>query len=199
MSEQKHQAPCNPFVPVLEENCSDDLKINDSIHLLSTNIPATHSKRRNSAYKKGAKEHQYNKIPVSLLPNDPKTGILPDFQQPVITPHCAAGLLQLFVKKGEYIYARPGDIVLLESCDHIVQVYIAYGERTKRAVRNGTLKDFLLQLPQQKFARLSRFCAVNLDRLSGGNYNQQVFEFDFRVSIKLKHSLPVAAFKTIGI
>lgn len=199
MSEQKHQASYNSFVPVSAENCSEDLKISNGTQLLSTNIPTTHSRRRNSAYKKGAKEHLNNKLPVPLLPEDQGPRILPALHQPIITPDCSAGLLQLFVKKGEYIYARPADIVLIESCDHIVQVYIAYGEKSKRAVRNGTLKDLLLQLPQHKFARLSRFCAVNLDRLSGGNYNQQVFEFDFRVSIKLKHSLPVAAFKTIGI
>jgi DNA-binding LytR/AlgR family response regulator len=175
MSEQKGHVPGNT-----------DLKINDGIQLLSTTIPPpAPGKRRNSGYKKAAREHLYNILPPPLLPGDQEHGR-------------SIELLQLFVKKGEYIYARPGDIVLIESCDHIVQVYLAYGEKTKRAVRNGTLKDFLLQLPQQKFARLGRFCAVNLDRLSGGNYNQQCFEFDFRVSIKLKHSLPVSVFKTIG-
>jgi DNA-binding LytR/AlgR family response regulator len=119
--------------------------------------------------------------------------------QPAVTTSNGSALLQLFVKKGEYIYARPCDIVLIESCDHMVQVHIAYGEKVKRALRNGTLKDFLQQLPSQQFVRLSRFCAVNLNRLSGGNYNQQVFEFDFRVPIKLKHPLPFSIFKTIGI
>jgi hypothetical protein len=163
----------------------DKVTIDTGIQLLSTTIPPpAPGKRRNSAYKKSAREHLYNILPP-LLPGDQEHGRSPQ-------------LLQLFVKKGEYIYARPGDIVLIESCDHLVQVYLAYGEKTKRAVRNGTLKDFLLQLPQQKFARLGRFCAVNLDRLSGGNYNQQAFEFDFRVSIKLKHSLPASIFKAIG-
>ena len=123
--------------------------------------------------------------------------MLPVFDQPAINQR--GNLLQLFVKKGEYVYARPCDIVLVESCDHMVQVYVACGEKVKRAVRNGSLKDFLMQLPQHEFVRLSRFCAVNLNRLSGGNYNQQLFEFDFRVSIKLKHTLPASVFKTIGI
>ncbi|MBO9205454.1 MULTISPECIES: LytTR family DNA-binding domain-containing protein [Niastella] len=197
MSEQKDNVTSSAFVP---GSAGKDLKINEGIQLINTNIPPhTPGKRRNSAYKKGATEHLYNKLPAPLLPHEQEPDNLPDLPRPAITTPLTKGLLQLFVKKGEYIYARPADIVLIESCDHLVQVYIAYGEKAKRAVRNGTLKDFLLQLPQHQFVRLSRFCAVNLDRLSGGNYNQQVFEFDFRVSIKLKHTLPVSAFKTIGI
>ncbi len=65
-------------------------------------------------------------------------------------------------------------------------------------MRYDTLKDFLSQLPQNQFIRLGRFCAVNVDRLSGGNYNQQSFEFDFKVSIKLKHAISLATFKNIG-
>ena len=118
---------------------------------------------------------------------------------PSAQPDAVMPLLRLFVKKGEYVYARPADIVLIESCDHLVKVYIGTGEKIKRAVRNGTLKEFLSQLPSQQFLRLGRFCAVNTSRLSGGNYQEQVFEFDFRLSIKLKHTLPFAAFKSIGI
>jgi hypothetical protein len=107
-------------------------------------------------------------------------------------------LFRLFVKNGEYAYARPNDIVMIESCDHMVKVYVAFNEKIKKTVRHNTLKDFLLQLPKEQFLRISRFCAVNIYRLSGGNCNDQTFEFDFRVSIKLKHSISQAAFGNIG-
>ena len=32
-------------------------------------------------------------------------------------------LFRLFVKKGEYVYARAKDIIIVESCDHLVKVY----------------------------------------------------------------------------
>ena len=108
------------------------------------------------------------------------------------------GLFRLFVKNGEYVYARPNDIIMIESCDHLIKVYVAFGDKIKKTVRRNTLKDFLLQLPNSQFMRIGRFCAVNIRRLSGGNCSQQTFEFDFKVSIKLKHSISQAAFGNIG-
>ncbi|GEO11940.1 LytTR family transcriptional regulator DNA-binding domain-containing protein [Segetibacter aerophilus] len=110
----------------------------------------------------------------------------------------AKDLFRLFVKNGDYVYARPDDIVMMESCDHLVKVYVAFDDTIKKTVRANTLKDFLLQLPKTQFLRIGRFCAVNTRRLSGGNYNDQTFEFDFKVSIKLKHAISLAAFGTIG-
>jgi len=107
-------------------------------------------------------------------------------------------LFRLFVKNGEYAYARPNDIIMMESCDHLVKVYLAFNDKIKKTIRHNTLKDFLLQLPQDQFKRIGRFCAVNLHRLTGGNCNEQTFEFDFNVSIKLKHSISNTAFTNIG-
>jgi hypothetical protein len=33
-------------------------------------------------------------------------------------------LFRLFVKNGEYVYAQPQDILMIESCDHMVKVYL---------------------------------------------------------------------------
>lgn len=110
----------------------------------------------------------------------------------------APDILRLFVKNGEYVYARPNDIVMIESCDHLVKVYLAYDNKYKKTIRSSTLKDFLLQLPEKQFLRIGRFCAVNSKRLSGGNYNEQSFEFDFRISIKLKHAISHTLFNAIG-
>ena len=107
-------------------------------------------------------------------------------------------LLRLFVKKGEYVYARPNDIVLIESCDHTVTVYLASENKYKKTIRSNTLKEFLLQLPPNQFLRISRFCAINSNRLSGGSYNEQSFEFDFRITIKLKHTISHKHFNAIG-
>src|SRR3954451_14321576 len=75
-------------------------------------------------------------------------------------------LFRLFVKNGEYVYARPDDIIMIESCDHLVKVYLVVGGKVKKTIRHNTLKDFLLQLPNTQFMRIGRFCAVNMLRLS---------------------------------
>jgi len=107
-------------------------------------------------------------------------------------------LLRLFVKNGEYVYARPNDIIMIESCDHLVKVHPAIDSNVKKAVRNNTLKDFLLLLPQEQFTRIGRFCAVNIARLSGGNCKEQTFEFDFKISVKLKRAISQSHFTAIG-
>jgi DNA-binding LytR/AlgR family response regulator len=107
-------------------------------------------------------------------------------------------LFRLFVKNGEYVYARPHDILMIESCDHMVKVYLLVNDKPKKTIRHNTLKDFLLQLPQNQFVRIGRFCAVNTQRISGGNCNDQTFEFDFKISIKLKHAISQSAFSNIG-
>ena len=87
---------------------------------------------------------------------------------------------------------------MIESCNHLVYVYLAVNGAIKKTIRTSTLKDFLLQLPADNFLRISRFYAINIQRLSGGNCNEQTFEFDFKLTIKLKHTLPQAIFKNIG-
>ncbi|ULQ53225.1 LytTR family transcriptional regulator DNA-binding domain-containing protein [Flavihumibacter fluvii] len=113
----------------------------------------------------------------------------PDIQKP---------LFRLFVKNGEYIYARPDDILMVESADHLVKVYLQVDGKVKKTVRPNTLKCFLEQLSGAPFARFGRFCAVNMSRISGGNFHEQSFEFDFKVTIKLSHSLPHHIFSCIG-
>ncbi|HEY6505770.1 MAG TPA: LytTR family transcriptional regulator DNA-binding domain-containing protein, partial [Chitinophagaceae bacterium] len=108
-------------------------------------------------------------------------------------------LFRLFVKHFEYVYARPNDIIMIESCDHLVKVYVGVGERAKLTLRHNTLKDFLSQLPATHFLRIGRFCAINIQRLTGGNCNEQVFEFDFKISIKPKHFVSHSVFTNIGI
>lgn len=115
-----------------------------------------------------------------------------NFEKHTVSP------FRLYLKKGEYIYARPEDILMIESCDHMVKVYLGVDGKAILTVRSNTLKDFLLQLPKNKFIRISRFCAINLQRLSSGNYNKQTFEFDFKISIKLKYSISHSVFTAIG-
>lgn len=107
-------------------------------------------------------------------------------------------LFRLFVKNGEYVYARSVDIIMIESCDHLVKVHLGVGGKVKLTIRHNTLKDFLLQLPENQFMRIGRFCAINICRLSGGNCNRQVFEFDYTISIKLKHTVSNTVFTCIG-
>lgn len=108
-------------------------------------------------------------------------------------------LFRLSIKKDEYVYARAEDIVLVESCDHLVKVYVAFGNNFKKTVRPNTLKDFLKLLPVDQFMRLSRFCAVNTKRLSGGNSQEQTFEFDFKLSIRPTKPVPYSVFAQIGV
>ncbi|MEP7109465.1 MAG: LytTR family DNA-binding domain-containing protein [Ferruginibacter sp.] len=127
-----------------------------------------------------------------LLRNNPET------KTSVTSYQNTTNLFRLFVKNGEYVYARPNDIIMIESCDHMVKVYLASNDKIKKTIRHNTLKDFLLQLPQDQFMRIGRFCAINILRLTGGNCNEQTFEFDFKVSVKLKHAISNTAFTTIG-
>ncbi len=115
-----------------------------------------------------------------------------------VEPENKTNLFRLFVKNGEYVYARPDDIIMIESCDHLVKVHLAINGQVKKAVRNNTLKDFLLQLPKDQFTRIGRFCAVNIARLSGGNCKEQTFEFDFKILVKLKRALSQSYFANIG-
>ncbi|HEY5772837.1 MAG TPA: LytTR family transcriptional regulator DNA-binding domain-containing protein [Chitinophagaceae bacterium] len=114
-------------------------------------------------------------------------------------PQYSDNLFRLFVKHFEYVYARPYDIIMIESCDHLVKVYVGVDGKAKLTMRHNTLKDFLSQLPQTYFLRIGRFCAINIQRLTGGNCNNQVFEFDFKISIKLKHSVSHTVFSSLGI
>jgi hypothetical protein len=108
-------------------------------------------------------------------------------------------LIRLSVKDGEYTYARPNDIVMIESCDHLIIVYVALGNnKVRKTVRYCSLKDFLIELPKNNFTRINRFCAINVMRLSGGNYHQQIFEFDYCISLKPKHPVPHKIFNAIG-
>lgn len=107
-------------------------------------------------------------------------------------------VFRLFIKNGQYVYARAADIIMIESCDHLVKVYLGISNKAKLTLRHNTLKDFLLQLPPSQFMRIGRFCAVNVTRLSGGNCNDQTFEFDFKISLKLAHSVSHKVFSAIG-
>jgi DNA-binding LytR/AlgR family response regulator len=107
-------------------------------------------------------------------------------------------LFRIFIKNGEYAFARPKDIVMIESCNHFINVYLANGNKIKKGIRNNTLKDFFKELPKREFVRISRFCVVNSTRLSGCNYNEQILEFDFRIAVKPKRSFSKTVFNTLG-
>ncbi|HET6994084.1 MAG TPA: LytTR family transcriptional regulator DNA-binding domain-containing protein [Chitinophagaceae bacterium] len=127
------------------------------------------------------------------------------FQPPAVLPKPVTesprteDIFRLFVKHFDYVYARPNDIIMIESCDHLVKVYVGVGEKAKLTLRHNTLKDFLSKLPSTHFLRIGRFCAINIKRLTGGNCNEQVFEFDFKISVKLKHFVSHTVFTRIGI
>src|SRR6476646_8987569 len=85
-----------------------------------------------------------------------------DAEIPQTTYQNFKDLFRLFVKNGEYVYARANDIIMIESCDHLVKVYLGINSAAKLTVRHNTLKDFLSQLPETQFIRINRFCAVNI-------------------------------------
>src|SRR5688572_21318156 len=66
-------------------------------------------------------------------------------------PATQQSIFRLSVKHYEYVYARPDDIVMIESCDHLVRVYVGVEGRSRLATRHNTLKEFLLQLPSTQF------------------------------------------------
>lgn len=111
------------------------------------------------------------------------------------SPH----LLRLSIKAGEYTYAKPDDIVMIESSDHFTVVHVVQQPgKVKTTLRNACLKKVLLDLSDSSFIRVNRFCAINLNRLSGGSYHQQSFEFDHCTIVKPKHPISHAVFNSIG-
>jgi DNA-binding LytR/AlgR family response regulator len=147
-------------------------------------------------------EDQHSKTePVLNIPgkepllNAPEKLIQPETSSKIFYKE---NLIRLFYKRGEFIYVRPDDIVMVESSDHLVNIYIVHEDKIKKTIRSNSLKDFLTQLPENQFLRIGRFCIINLKRLSGGNCKEQTFEFDFKVSIKLKHAIPPSWFNEIG-
>ncbi len=111
----------------------------------------------------------------------------------------APRLLRLSIKCGEYTYAKSNDIVMIESSDHFTVVHVAHQQgKVKTSLRNSCLKKVLQELPQDSFLRVNRFCAINLNRLSGGSYHQQFFEFDHCIKVKPRHPLSHAVFHSIG-
>ena len=144
----------------------------------------------------GTIDYQPKKNWGNMFQNNPETSISIDQDAKNLSD--ASQLFRLCVKNGEYVYVRADDIIMLESCDHLVKVYLGIGDKVKLTTRNNTLKDFLVLLPKTHFLRIGRFCAINCKRISGGNCNTQFFEFDFKISVKLKHPVSHAIFNSIG-
>ena len=141
------------------------------------------------------KETQFFKKDISPVYQNPPKEVNSTSAPPV----SKQSIFRLSVKHYEYVYARPDDIVMIESCDHLVKVYVGAEGKSRLATRHNTLKEFLLQLPSSQFLRISRFCAINLHRLTGGNCHEQVLEFDFKISLKLKHPVSHTVFSSLGI
>ena len=133
---------------------------------------------------------------MNLLQSDSKFEPSADHENQKISFH--NNIFRLSIKNGEYVYARANDIIMIESCDHMVKVHLGIENKVKLTTRQNTLKDFLLKLPSAQFIRIGRFCAINIQRLSGGNCNKQTFEFDYKISIKPKHTVPNKIFTVIG-
>lgn len=196
-----------------QENIKNNMALNSSIYEISlcNNLQPLDNKELNSQSKliglRKFKVYNKNTEPGSVKQAEnqiiKKTSQLP-FQnsfdeEPLPADNLGCkNLFRFFVKNGEHVYGRSNDIIMMESCDHLVNVYLALNDKLKKTIRANTLKDFLLLLPANQFIRISRFCAINIHRLSGGNWHEQTFEFDFNVSVKLKHALPQAVFKNIG-
>ncbi len=106
--------------------------------------------------------------------------------------------LKLFIKHGEFVFVHFNDIMMIETCDHFVKVYISVVEKTKMVLRHNTLKDFLYLLPKDYFFRVNRFTAINIFRLTGGNCDEQFFEFDFKFKISPRHALTQSMLSKIG-
>jgi len=153
----------------------------------------TESKSNSGKLLPDGKESQFfKKETPHLFHNSPPASVLP-------APRYSENIFRLFVKHFEYVYVRPNDIIMIESCDHLVKVYVGVGEKARLTLRHNTLKDFLSQLPPTLFLRIGRFCAINIQRLTGGNCNEQIFEFDFKISVKLKHPVSHSVFSSLGI
>ena len=135
---------------------------------------------------------------MSQLNTVPEEEVMHSKEGAIKNPPLEPNLLQLFVKNGEYVYARANDIILIESNDHWIRVYLAFDDELKKTLRNDTLKNFLVTLENHSFLRIGRFCAVNTLRLSGGNCNEQTLEFDFKIKVKLQHAIPAKVFSSLG-
>ncbi len=149
-------------------------------------VPAKIAKEKSSTKKKWMNQLQINSELYST-PNQENQGT-----------SLNNNIFRLCIKNGEYVYARANDIIMIESCDHMVKVYLGIDNKVRLTTRQNTLKDFLSKLPSAQFVRIGRFCAINIQRLSGGNCNKQTFEFDYKISINPKHAVANKIFTVIG-
>ena len=149
-------------------------------------VPAKIAKEKSSTKKKWMNQLQINSE-LHSTPNQENQGA-----------SLNNNIFRLCIKNGEYVYARANDIIMIESCDHMVKVYLGIDNKVRLTTRQNTLKDFLSKLPSAQFIRIGRFCAINIQRLSGGNCNKQTFEFDYKISIKPKHAVANKIFTVIG-
>lgn len=196
-----------------QQNIKNSTAYNSSIYEIDicNNLPASGNKelkcrpqsigiRKFKIYNKSSKAHAYKPVKNGIIKQASPSLFENNLdEEPAITDNIISNnLFRFFVRNGEHVYGRSNDIIMMESCDHLVNVYLALNDKIKKTIRTNTLKDFLSLLPADQFARISRFCAININRLSGGSFIDQTFEFDFKTSVKLKHTLPQTVFKNIG-
>jgi DNA-binding LytR/AlgR family response regulator len=183
------------LIAIREFAVSKSLQSNDIKEL--KNLPAS-IKSNNTIYSKAEAASIFKPAEVPVFKKHSALLYKTLADEKHVFNNTAKNLFRFFVKNGEHVYGRANDIIMMESCDHLVNVYLAVNDKIKKTIRSNTLKDFLSLLPADQFIRIGRFCAINIQRLSGGNFNEQTFEFDFKISVKLKHALSQHVFKKIG-
>jgi DNA-binding LytR/AlgR family response regulator len=107
--------------------------------------------------------------------------------------------LRLLNVNGSFIYARPQQILFIESSDHMVVIYLCAADTVKRAIRYISLSEIEKLLPEGMFCRVSRYALVNINRLSGGCNDKMELEFDMCHVITTERPVPFSFLRQFGV
>jgi DNA-binding LytR/AlgR family response regulator len=92
--------------------------------------------------------------------------IMPAVAENTEGPGISSGLIRFEVKREQYCWIHPDEIIFVISADHYVKSLINLGKEKKWMIRHATLKELIVDLPRQNFIRLNRFYLINLNFFS---------------------------------
>ena len=89
----------------------------------------------------------------------------------------------------EKVYILSTDVMLAQGIDHFVRVLVKMNRQFVWMERYCTLKAFIRLLPEKQVLRISKFYAVNTQRVSGFEPSGRQLTFDSAFTVTLGHRI----------
>lgn len=101
-----------------------------------------------------------------LITGNDRKRIVPALAENTEGHGISSGLIRFEIKREQYSWIHPDEIIFVISADHYVKSLINMGKEKKWMIRHATLKELIVGLPRQNFIRLNRFYLINLNFFS---------------------------------